>query len=446
MQRSVSPADLGPSLLGLLPGSATAIAEGAWIAVVYDGLQFGVSGREGTVGLWAFVAFVAIGMFATRVAPSGASHVAALTTLILAAALVGWLSDPAVRAIAPTGRVDALITAGSGWLLGLAAWRGTRHRDSMTGDAVVGRLLTWVVPCLALPWLIGSGADQRQAFVDDALPATVLFVTAGLIAVGLTRLEMLGQHAGVDWRRNRAWLAMLLAVVGVMTLIATPTTWLLDASGEASARALLGPAVAVADVVAAIAAPVEDTIGGALPGATAVQPPGDLPAGDAKSTLATWIEAFALTGVLAVLVGVLVVFHRIMTSEPRPGPTQPGRPELEAAMSPPLPGGLGWIRLPRLSFRPEPVPRTASEAYLVVLDRLDSDEDLRRTPSESPAAHARRLRTIGVGTLSLDLLAADFELERYRGATLTASEHRRAIQRSRLVHRARRIGLKGGLR
>jgi hypothetical protein len=424
----------------LLPSGATAAAEGAWIAVVYGALQFGASERAGTLGLWPFIAIAAAGMFVVRVAPSGPAYHAAVGGFAVGAAVVGWVSDPAVRAAAADGHLDGLVTAGSGWLLGLAAWRGTRHRDPLTEDAVVGTLLTWIVPCLAIPWLIGSGSSERQAFVDTALPATLLFVTAGLVAVGLTRLETLGRLVGVDWRRNRAWLATLVGVVGLVALVGTPTAWLLDASAEASARTLLGPVAAVADVVAAIVNPVEHAIGGILPGGSPVQPPVYPPAGETRSALVTWIEAFVLTGVCVGLVGVLLVFRRIMISNPRPEPPQPGFEERQTVLPPPLPGGLGWIRLPRFSLRREAVPRTASEAYLAVLDRLEVDERLRRGPAESPAAHARRLRLTGVGTLSFDLLAADFELERYRGATLTPAESRRAIERSRSDSRPWRRG------
>jgi hypothetical protein len=424
---SPSPAELGRSLLGVLPGATTAIAEGAWIAVVYDALQVGLSGRMGTVDPWAFIAIVAVGMFVVRVAPSGLAHVAAVMVLVLGAAGIGWWSDPAVRVIASTARLDGLLNAGSGWLLGLAAWRGTRHRDPTTDDAVVGSLLTWIIPALAIPWLIGSGSSQRQAFVDVALPATLLFVSAGLIAVGLARLEALGQLVGVDWRGNRAWLAMLVGVVGLVALIATPASWLLNVSAEANARTLLGPAVAAGDVVAAI----EDTLGGMLAGSASVQPPAYPPTGAPKSALSFWIEAFVLTGVLMVLVGVVLVFYRIVTSEPRPEPTPPEAQERQTVLPQPLPGGLGWIHLPRLGFRREAPPRTASEAYLAVLDRLETDAELRRAPAESPASHARRLRAVGAGTLSLDLLAADFQLERYRGQMLTTIETQRAIRRAR---------------
>ena len=425
-----------------MPSATTAIAEGAWITVVYAALQLGASGQTGTLGPWTFIAAAAAGMFVVRVAPSGLAHGAAVAALVIGTAAAGWLSDPSVRSAAGDGQLDALVTAGWGWLLGLAAWRGSRHRDPLTDDTVVGSLLAWVVPALAIPWLIGSGSSQRQAFVDAALPATLLFVTAGLMAVGLTRLEALGQLVGVDWRRNRAWVLMLVGIVALTALIAVPAAWLLNASAEASARTLLGPAVAAAEVVAAIAAPVQDTIGGLLPG-SAGQPPVYPPGAEPRSALATWIDAFVLTGVFMVMLGALLVFHRIVTSEPRPEQVQPGLQERQTLLPPPLPGGLGWIRLPRFEFVRRAVPRTASQAYLAVLERLDDDERLRRIPSESPAAHARRLRGIGAGTLSLDLLAADFELERYRGATLTPGEVRRAIERSRSGLRSGRFRLKG---
>lgn len=437
MRPSPSQAEFGRWLLGLLPSTATAIAEGAWIAVVYDALQLAISGRAGPLGAWSFIAIAAFGMFVVRVAPSGLPHDVTVLGLVVGTAIAGWFADPAVRTALAGGRPDALATAGSGWLLGITAWRGTRHRDRLTDDAVVGSLLAWVLPCLAIPWLIGSGSSLRQAFVDSALPATLLFVTAGLIAVGLTRLEALGELVGVDWRRNRAWVSLLVGVVVLVALIATPAAWLLDSSAEASARTLLAPAVAAADVVGAIAGPIENTIGGFLPGGSSAQPA--YPSGGGpRSPVAIWIEAFVLTGLLLVLVGVLLVFHRIMTSEPRSGPPPPQVQERQTVLPQPLPGGLGWIHLPRIGFRREPLPGSASQAYLAVLARLESDERLRRAPSETPAAHARRLRAIGAGTLSLDLLTADFELERYRGTTLTPSETRRAIERSRFDPYARR--------
>jgi hypothetical protein len=414
-------------LVGLLPSTATAIAEGAWISVVYVAAEVGLSGHVGGIGVWAFSAVAAFGMIVVRALPSGPRHDVALASLIGGAALVGWISDPAIRGVLADRQLGGLLTGSFGWLLGYAAWRGGRHRDPLNDDVVVGSLLTWVVPGLAIPWLAGSTSSDRQAFVDAALPATLLFVTAGLVAVGLTRLEALGQLVGVDWRRNRAWLSMLIGVVAIVALIGTPIALVMGVSAEASGRTLLGPAI---DAVAAITAPVENSIGGLLPAGPPIQP-STIPIGSASpSVVAKLIDIVVLTGLTLVLIGLLRILGRIMTSEARPEEVEPVL-QVRQIVPPPLPGGLPWLRLPRFRLQRPPAPRTASQAYLSVLGRLEEDEVLRRVSSESPAAHARRLRSIGHGSLSLDLLAADFELERYRAATLTRREVRRAIERSR---------------
>jgi hypothetical protein len=55
--------------------------------------------------------------------------------------------------------------------------------------------------------------------------------------------------------------------------------------------------------------------------------------------------------------------------------------------------------------------------------------------SETPAAHARRLRDEGRGDLGLELLVADYELDRFGGVSLTPNEERRAIARWRRLRR-----------
>ena len=60
---------------------------------------------------------------------------------------------------------------------------------------------------------------------------------------------------------------------------------------------------------------------------------------------------------------------------------------------------------------------------------------MRREPGETPAEHAARLRGTGWGTLALDLLAADYGLVRFGGATLTEAEDRRGIRRASLLRR-----------
>ena len=74
-------------------------------------------------------------------------------------------------------------------------------------------------------------------------------------------------------------------------------------------------------------------------------------------------------------------------------------------------------------------PGDAVAAFLAVLRTLEPDEELRRDPAETPAAHARRLRAAGTGTIELDLLAADFELARWGGRRSSPAEDRRAVGR-----------------
>ena len=79
--------------------------------------------------------------------------------------------------------------------------------------------------------------------------------------------------------------------------------------------------------------------------------------------------------------------------------------------------------------RPRSAPVDAAGAYVALLEELDRRPEVARLAAESPAEHARRLRVGGSGATGLDLLAADYELERFGGRTLPAGETRRALAR-----------------
>jgi hypothetical protein len=85
----------------------------------------------------------------------------------------------------------------------------------------------------------------------------------------------------------------------------------------------------------------------------------------------------------------------------------------------------------RWGRRRMPAPTDAVAAYRALIRDLASVPDLRREPSETPAEHARRLRTRGESGLSLDLLAADYALARFGDRPLSAAEHHRALGRWR---------------
>lgn len=447
--RSRSAAELGHRALGLLPSAATASAEGAWVAVVYAAFQGGVASQPLEIGLWTFVVAAAVGIVVARRVRGRPSSVATAIKIAFAAlaGLAGWASDPAVgELVGGTAFGQAIVHHGAGWLLGLAAWRGTRHADPSSDDLVVGSLLTWAVPGLAIPWLLGATAGPRSAFVEVALPGTLLFVGAGLVAIGLTRLDALGRSVGVDWRTNRTWLALLVGVVGLVLVVGTPVAFVLGASIEAMARALFGPVDAMLGAtlgaVGGLLGPLAGDIGRVVgpmvgSGHSASSPPGSL-AGPAVPQAPGWLgTAIAITVGLVLFAGVIVLWRAVRGAPPpvrwRPPKTEERRlalPSISVRWPPAL-----LPRLPRLVLWRSWAPKSATEAYLALLRDLERDEHRARRPTESPARHARRLRAAGDGSLSLDLLAADFELERYAGTALTTLEVGRAIRRWRACRR-----------
>jgi hypothetical protein len=95
----------------------------------------------------------------------------------------------------------------------------------------------------------------------------------------------------------------------------------------------------------------------------------------------------------------------------------------------------------RAFWHRRPQPRDGAAAYVALMDDLDRREAVKRRPSETPFEHAVRLRGQLQGALSLDLLAADYALARFKQTSLTEHEHRRAIDRWRLLRR--RLGRAG---
>ncbi|MFI5254020.1 MAG: DUF4129 domain-containing protein [Candidatus Limnocylindrales bacterium] len=385
---------------------------------------------------WVFIAAAAVGIALAR-RLGGRPFVVSTAAIVVLAGLVGWLFDPAVRALVASAAFGpAASMHATGWLLGLAAWRGTRHGDRAYDDAVVGSLLSWGTVGLAVPWLVGTVIAARSQFLAVALPSTLLFVAAGLVAVGLTRLDALGRSTGLDWRANRTWLALLIGIVGLVALIGTPTALLLGVPVEALIRAILspfeGPARAFGGLLGPLLGPSSIQV---VPGASVATPaPGSGSGSGSPSVLPTlpnWAAALIALAFCALLVAMAVwVWRRIRGGRPA---VRWHPPEVEERRIS-LPGLAIRPRrphLPHLSFARSRRPVTASEAYLALLRQFADDERMARRTAESPAAHARRLRLDGTGSLAFDLLAADYALERYAGARLTPAEIRRAVRRWR---------------
>ena len=91
---------------------------------------------------------------------------------------------------------------------------------------------------------------------------------------------------------------------------------------------------------------------------------------------------------------------------------------------------LGGIRL-RMPRRPRQrrtrVPASASEAYVATLELLARTPESARLASETPGEHARRIGS-DPASFALRRLAVDYTLAEFGQRSLTAAEHRRAIE------------------
>jgi hypothetical protein len=415
-------------LIGMLPAVAVALAEGALVAVVYAALDIVLLGGHAAVGLWPFVVAAGLGAAITRVAGDQDARLGVLKLALVLLLAFGagvllntWLGGR------PIERPTDLLNAGALMTM-VAVWRGTAHWRPEDDDLSLSTLLSIGVPALALPFIVAVAASpsQRQDFFAVAVPATLLFVAAGLAGIGFTRLAALGRETGTDWRTNRAWLALLASLVSGMLIVAAPAAVLVGAPLAAVLGWLIDPLRVALDAGVALVRGLAATGGyqpppTSLPVAIPVEPP-VIPIG----TPAPLAILFPIAIVVVVVAAILVL-------------TRHGR---AVRRVPPLEIEESGLELPRLSLpalrlpslrlrRRRRQPQTASEAYVVALAGLRGSTA--RSPAESPRNHARRVeRQLG---WRFEMLAADYELERYASAELSGPETKRALRRSAELHK-----------
>ena len=235
---------------GWLVPALDALIEGAWIAVL-DAAFAAVSGAA-ALGPIPFAIAAGASLFWVRSSADRTTAFVGLAVLYVGAfAGAGLLGGALAGATTATGQPISFAQTGAAFAA-LAVFRGSRHSDSLDDDLVVGSLLQWGFPLLAMPWLYASQltGPQREAFSAAAFPATLVFAAAGLLALGLARLDSLSALSGVSWRSNRAWLVLLAAVLATMIAIAIPTAFLLGTPLTLLAAGLMGPLAFVLSPVA----------------------------------------------------------------------------------------------------------------------------------------------------------------------------------------------------
>ncbi|MEX0710641.1 MAG: DUF4129 domain-containing protein [Chloroflexota bacterium] len=423
----------------LLP-TVQVLAEGGWLAVVYAALQ-AIAGATPRIGPLE-MALLAWGGLAWGRRSRWTSHAAEATglpALMLVGGTVGWLLDPAVRGLLIEGQFGAALgTHLPGWIGAIAIWRGETHRSIDDDDLIAGQLLRWVVPGLALPWLIGhqmtSGAAE-VAFTSAAFMGTVIFLGAAFTAMGLARLEAVRVATGSDWRTNRSWLLLVVGVALAITAVGIPAAAWLGVPASALLTVLIGPLRVIFLALILVSTPLIVLIAAATELLAPLLPkPFELPffnltnlavdPGEVVSDAPTFVffSIIVLLAIIELLFLALVLYLRWQQRRRYRFAAEDQFEERQIVVPPPEP-------LP--SGRPSARGRRAAAtdptgAYLAALDELARDGRWPRRATETPAAHATRARREGLAGPPLARLSAAYQLARYGARPLGPSETRRA--------------------
>jgi hypothetical protein len=434
-----------------------ALTEGIWVAVLY--LLFEVVGR--TPITLNPVLFVLVTGVAALISPHlnrfGSARWQVVTLASVGVGLIGSLLGPGVLGTLLRGDPGgAFAVHPGGWLLGLASFRGMIGAGSLDDPDGASRPFVRGVIALTVIWLYSGllPAATIATFRDAAIGPTLVFATVGTAAIGLRRVHAIGAPAGIEWWRNRAWLATLAGLVLVLAILAVslagelvvaiPAVLGLSGFAELAIFALVILALAGSrrgeqrprrsHLRSYLALAIFLVIGAVV--YHFLHPDTGLPpsaAGTARSVTATTSNG-TLGVVLVVAVLGLVALVAILLAQSRHRPLPP--PEIGATSDDSAfeVEGPGWSWLRRAQARlfgrrPEGRPANAEAAYVATLKLLEPLQGQRRLPHETPKAHAGRIRRDGAGTLELDLLAADYELSRWGARTLSGLETQRAIGR-----------------
>ncbi len=429
---------------------AAASLEAAWLALLQLAAQW--LGGTGTpavdIGAFGLAAVAGLVLARSLRGLSRRAYAAWVVGAALAAALGAVALAPGSASVA-----DALARDAAPWLLGIALLRGTAHAQLDDEAIVAERLLRLGIAGLVAFWVWATavGLARDPAYAGPAFAASLTYVEAGLVALGVGRLADLRVEA-LDRAARRRWAVLLAAVTAIVAAVGAPLAALLGLPALTALIGIAGPlapllgyllyllALVVGSAFLSVAQLLPPSGAGPLPTPLpSTSPlgspgPGVTPATGVTPDLA-WLPW--LIGGL-VVAGVLVA---VAASLRRPAAeVEPGREGVEVREPEPI--RLAFApRLPRLRARRAPggPPRDAVEAYRLALAAMHGRETERR-PGETPREHARRLAGTPVGG-PLRRLVADYELGALAGTRLSGAEERRAIARWRsIVASLRRSG------
>lgn len=439
---------------GLVAVIAACSLEAAWITLLYVLIGSLATDGPGPLPIVAFAGAALVGQAVARWSARDERSIRTpIAILVVGAAIAGWLlplgSDATRLGEAP---MAVLALHPGGVLLGLAVLRGTGHvtvddderiAEIALGPGLAGIATIWVILTL-------SGGGHEPSTVDAAFAASVTYVAAGLLSMGLARSAGL-KDSGALGTDQRTWVGVLVGVLAGMLAVAIPLALIIGVPVDQAIRGALGP---IGDVLVPIVSLL--LLPAALLGSLVVWLIGTLRAGGTAppagpdlnigAPTIDWghplgpsgVEA-AILGLVPIVIGLVVAFLLVRRFFGQPVSMAVDRDMTEIRETEGPSGGMR-LHVPRLPVpRRHPEPRTASEAYLASLEVLAAWPETARTGSETPAEHARRLRAHPAGP-TLGRLAADYALAEFGHRKLTPSEDRRAVERWRRLRSIRPKG------
>jgi hypothetical protein len=322
--------------------------------------------------------------------------------------------------------------------------RGSAHLSELDDERIAGIAIGPGLVFVAAIWFVLSlaGATADPVILGDAFAATVTFVTAGLLSMGLARLAGL-RETGTGPAGRHTWVGMLVAVIAGLLAVALPLALVIGAPVDTAVRGVLGPLSSVlVPIVMILALPAAlvltalvallDGLRGVSGGSTTGIDISVMLRTDFGSAVNPSGAPVVAIGLVPIVLAVVVAFLVVRTLLHRTGRFAMDGDVQEIRETERPSSGIRLHLPERPTQRRTRVPQTASEAYLATLDLLARTPGSARLASETPREHALRIGS-DPAWLPLRRLAADYTLAEFGRRMLTAAEHRRAIDSWRRI-------------
>jgi hypothetical protein len=301
-------------------------------------------------------------------------------------------------------------------LAALLWWRGIvlgeREFTHFEIERAFRRGVAWTIVFMIFFAIYG---DSRGFATATAAPAYLLgFFSLGLIMLAVTRLLAIWQESQADEAQalaaNRHWLLLLVGVVGVILTGATLFSGIVHVQFRPTILRVLAPLAPVVEFVFLVAFSIALVIARAILYVLSHFPrrynPAEPPPGSGRPLeellreLPPAVVTTARWGMVAVVVGLLILLIAIAVVRSRRRAKKPGEDERESVWSTPLLlAGLGqawrnlWARLRAARSEPEAESVGAIRAIYRDLLRTGAGLGISRRPSETPYEYQPRLST-----------------------------------------------------